>query len=349
MQAGMSAGAATVALSLTSAAVWGSADFIGGIAARRLPSSAVVTLSHTLSLVLLVSLAFIHASQWPGTQSAVYGALAGIACGTGVMVLYKALSLGGMGLTAAVSGVLAAVLPVVWSFSTEGLPRQPQIAGIVLAAVAIWMIARSPGSPASKQAIVLGAASGVSFGCLYVFLKLAGRGGVLWPLACSRMASATLAALVTWIGVRRVGSVKQDETPALGSIFAPSQYSGQSRSVALLPPHRAKSGHGGDPGFLNGKATTGLTDLHAPEAKTLGWPGWAVLGLIGIAGIFDATGNTFYTIATRLGRLDIAAVLSSLYPASTILLAALILKEHTTRSQAAGMALALAAVVLISA
>jgi drug/metabolite transporter (DMT)-like permease len=81
----------------------------------------------------------------------------------------------------------------------------------------------------------------------------------------------------------------------------------------------------------------------------LPWPGWPVLGLIAIAGIFDASGNTFYTIATRLGRLDVAAVLSSLYPASTILLAVVLLKERATRSQAAGMALALVAVVLISA
>jgi len=294
MQVGMSAGAAAVALSLASAAIWGTSDFVGGIAARRLPSPAVVTLSHSLSLAVLVSLALIHASKWPDTQSAMYGALAGIACGTGVMVLYKALALGGMGLTAAVSGVLAAVLPVVWSFATEGLPRLPQIAGILLAAAAIWMIARAPGSPASKQAIVLGAASGASFGCLYIFLKLAGRGGVLWPLACSRMASMTLAAIVTWIGVRRVAGAQPNPKPVLG------------------------------------------------------WPGWAVLGLIGVAGIFDASGNTFYTVATRLGRLDIAAVLSSLYPASTILLAAVILKERTTRSQAAGMALALVAVVLIS-
>jgi drug/metabolite transporter (DMT)-like permease len=291
----MSPGAATVALGLASAAIWGTSDFVGGIAARRLPSPAVVTLSHSLSLAVLVSLALIHASKWPDTQSAMYGVLAGIACGAGVMVLYKALALGGMGLTAAVSGVLAAVLPVIWSFATEGLPRAPQILGIVLAAGAIWMIAHAPGSPASKQAIVLGAASGASFGCLYIFLKLAGRGGVLWPLACSRMASTTLAAIVTWIGVRRVAGTQSDAKAALG------------------------------------------------------WPGWAVLGLIGIAGIFDASGNTFYTVATRLGRLDIAAVLSSLYPASTILLAALILKERTTRSQAAGMALALLAVVLISA
>jgi drug/metabolite transporter (DMT)-like permease len=290
---GVSGGTATVALGLASAAIWGTSDFVGGIAARRLPSPAVVTLSHSLSLVLLISLALIHGSTWPDTPSVVYGALAGVACGTGVMVLYKALALGGMGLTAAVSGVLAAVMPVVWAFATEGLPRAPQIAGIALAGVAIWMIARAPGSPSSKQAILLGAAAGGSFGCLYIFLKLAGRGGVLWPLACSRIASATLAAIVTWIGLRR-GRAKIN-------------------SSAKLP-----------------------------------WPGWAVLGLIAIAGVFDASGNTFYTIATRLGRLDIAAVLSSLYPASTILLAAVLLKERTTLSQAAGMALALVAVVLIS-
>jgi drug/metabolite transporter (DMT)-like permease len=292
---GMSDGTITVALSLASAAIWGTSDFVGGIAARRLPSPAVVTLSHSLSLVVLVSLALWHASAWPDTQSLVYGALAGVACGTGVMVLYKALALGGMGLTAAVSGVLAAVLPVLWAFATEGLPRLPQIAGIALAAVAIWMIARAPGSPSSKQAILLGAAAGGSFGCLYIFLKLAGRGGVLWPLACSRLASATLAVIVTWIGTRRANGARPDAKPAIS------------------------------------------------------WPGWAVLGLIAIAGVFDASGNTFYTIATRLGRLDVAAVLSSLYPASTIVLASVLLKERTTRSQAMGMVLALAAVVLISA
>jgi drug/metabolite transporter (DMT)-like permease len=293
---GVAVGSATaVGLSLASAAIWGTSDFVGGIAARRLPSPAVVTLSHSLSLAMLVSLALIHASKWPDPQSAIYGALAGVACGTGVMVLYKALALGGMGLTAAVSGVLAAVLPVIWAFATEGLPRVPQIAGIVLAAVAIWMIARAPGSPSSKQAILLGAAAGASFGCLFILLKLAGRGGVLWPLACSRMASATLAAVVTWIGMRRTDGARRN------------------------------------------------------SKQTLSWPGWVVLGLIAIAGVFDASGNAFYTIATRLGRLDIAAVLSSLYPASTIVLAAVLLKERTTLSQAAGMALALVAVVLISA
>jgi drug/metabolite transporter (DMT)-like permease len=60
-------------------------------------------------------------------------------------------------------------------------------------------------------------------------------------------------------------------------------------------------------------------------------------------------GNLFYIRATQLGRLDVAAVVCSLYPAGTILLAALVLHERPTRRQLAGMALALGAVMLLSA
>ncbi|MCU1314454.1 MAG: protein of unknown function transrane, partial [Acidobacteriaceae bacterium] len=94
---GLSKNAATVALGLASAAIWGTSDFVGGVAARRLPASAVVLLSHGLSLVLLVSLAVLSRSPLPDRTSALFGLTAGLACGTGVMVLYKALALGGMG------------------------------------------------------------------------------------------------------------------------------------------------------------------------------------------------------------------------------------------------------------
>ena len=64
--------------------------------------------------------------------------------------------------------------------------------------------------------------------------------------------------------------------------------------------------------------------------------------------VFDTSGNLMYVAATRAGRLDVAAVLASLYPASTILLAAWTLKERPTRRQGWGMAVAVAAVVMIS-
>ncbi len=76
------------------------------------------------------------------------------------------------------------------------------------------------------------------------------------------------------------------------------------------------------------------------------WRGFWLYGIL--AGSLDTVGNLFYIQTTRLGRLDAAAVVCSLYPAGTILLAALVLREQPTARQFAGMALALAAVVLLS-
>src|SRR5580704_3940109 len=64
--------------------------------------------------------------------------------------------------------------------------------------------------------------------------------------------------------------------------------------------------------------------------------------------LLDTTGNLLFIAATRAGRLDVAAVLASLYPASTILLAAWMLRERPTRRQGLGMAVAAAAVLMIT-
>jgi drug/metabolite transporter (DMT)-like permease len=71
--------------------------------------------------------------------------------------------------------------------------------------------------------------------------------------------------------------------------------------------------------------------------------GWA-LGAV----VLDTSGNLLFIAATRAGRLDVASVLASLYPASTILLAAWTLHERPTRRQGVGMAVAAAAVAMIT-
>ena len=73
----------------------------------------------------------------------------------------------------------------------------------------------------------------------------------------------------------------------------------------------------------------------------------AVLWAMGVA-LLDSGGNLLFLAATRTGRLDVAAVLASLYPAGTILLAAWHLHERPTRRQLAGMGIALVAVVLVT-
>jgi drug/metabolite transporter (DMT)-like permease len=75
----------------------------------------------------------------------------------------------------------------------------------------------------------------------------------------------------------------------------------------------------------------------------------AVLWFAVLSGLLDSAGNALFVAATRHGRLDVAAVLSSLYPASTVILARVVLKERIAKWQAIGIGCAVLSVALVSA
>lgn len=77
-------------------------------------------------------------------------------------------------------------------------------------------------------------------------------------------------------------------------------------------------------------------------------PTRSVLPLALLCGILDAGGNALFVLAGQTGRLDVAAILASLYPASTVILAWLILGERTSWVQRTGIVAALAAITLIA-
>lgn len=285
-----------VGLGLAASLFWGASDFLGGLATRRAHVVGVVAVAHSLSLVLLLIIALGTHAPLPPHRFAVVGLVAGAFGGIALLLYYQALSLGEMGLTTALTGLLTAMVPVVFSFLTQGAPKSTQVAGFVVAAAAIALIAYTPVSHPRPLALGLGVLSGLGFGAFLVILKIGSAYGLLWQLIFSRMASVTVAlTLLTLVSLRS-----------------------------------------GSKGGSLGKIIDGRSG-----------PGW-FFWLAGSAGVLEATGSLLYMAAARKGRLDVAAVLASLYPAVTILLAAWFLKERTTPRQALGMALALGAVVLIS-
>lgn len=280
-------------LALLAAVVWGASDFVGGIVTRRSTPAIVLLIAHGLSLLLLLAALAAFPEGAPTRHTVIFGLIAGLAGGIGLLALYKALSLGSMGLVAAVSGVLAAAVPVLVSFFTEAKPSLLKLAGFAVAGAAIWLIAYTPSTDAHPRGLWLAVLAGICFGILLVFLHVAGRGSLLWALTFSRVGSVFCAI-------------------ALGTVMVRHS---RRQGAAPIPAMR--------------------------------WG--AVLPLAAIAGILDTSGNLLFTASSLAGRLDVAAILSSLYPAGTILLAVWLLRERATRSQTVGMGLALLAVAMISA
>jgi len=89
---------------------------------------------------------------------------------------------------------------------------------------------------------------------------------------------------------------------------------------------------------------TAILILSAQKLKIMPQPDPVLI----LAGILEAGGNWGYLLARQLTRLDVAVVISSMYPAVTVILAWLVTHQHISRAQWAGMALCLLAVALIA-
>jgi len=108
------------------------------------------------------------------------------------------------------------------------------------------------------------------------------------------------------------------------------------RNATLWPMLASRAG---------GTLIVGIYMLFRGDSWRLTRDVWPVLVL---NGFLDVSGTAFYVLASQAGRLDIAAVISSLFPGTTVILAALILKERVSRSQMIGILLALTAIIFLT-
>jgi drug/metabolite transporter (DMT)-like permease len=274
-----------VILSLLAAVGYGLADFCGGLTSKR-GSAWGVALLASMTGALAIGATSLAVEGDPTAGDFGWAVAAGIGNGFGTAFLYRGLSSGRMGVVAPVSGVGAAVIPVVVGVALGERPALLVWVGIALALPAIWLVAREPdglGGPAAPGGVVDGSLAGLGFGFLFVALSRLSDDAGLLPLALNQVVAGAVIVAV---------------------------------AVGLGQPWR-------------------------PNLATAA--GGAVAGVLGFVAM------VCFLYATREGYLSIASVVTSLYPAVTVLLAATVLREHVHRAQALGLAMCAAAVALVAA
>jgi uncharacterized membrane protein len=276
-------------LALASAAFYGAADFIGGMTARRAATMAIVLLSQAAGLALVVVMVALLGTPVPGTHDWVWGALAGVAGGGGVALLYRALAIGVMSLVAPVTAVCAVAVPVVVAVLwLDERPTWQATLGIALALLAVALVSqggdshgKDPSRAPRRRGLGLAIVSGIAIGLFFLALARTTDEAGLWPLVFARISSVGL----------------------FGALIAMSR-------------------------------------------TTLSMAGNTALLAVG-GGVLDMLANLLYLLASRQGPLTLVVTLSSLYPASTVLLARFVLHERLTPRQWIGVGMALLAIVAI--
>jgi drug/metabolite transporter (DMT)-like permease len=274
-----------VVFALLAALVYGTSDFVGGLASRYRPALAVLLYEYPVGAALATAL--LPTLSGPlGLRTALLGVAGGISGMVGIVVMYSLMARAPMNVVSPVTAVLAAVVPTAFAVAVGERPRVTAWLGVAIGLIAVVLVGRTPADhphgPVGARVLALASLSGLGFGAYFICLARADHDSGLWPLVISRLTSAAL----------------------------------------IVPLARGR------------RVVQPLTGR--------------VLGLALLAGVLDAGANLFFLLASRHGLLSLASVITSLYPAMTVLLAVALLHEHTGRLQRVGLALAAGSVALIT-
>ncbi|HUF31765.1 MAG TPA: EamA family transporter [Acidimicrobiales bacterium] len=203
-----------IAWALLTALAFGAADFLGGLASRRVPVLPVVLVSQIVAVVLLaVSVVLV-----PGTWTAAalgWGTAAGAAAGLAFLAYYRGLAVGRMGLVSTMAAVWSAVVPVVVGLTLGGeRPAGVAVAGIGVAIVAITLLSSGEAAPGpappgigaggtvpalGQPGLVEGVLAGIGFGGFFVFIERTGTASATWPLLAAATATTVVVGVVALV------------------------------------------------------------------------------------------------------------------------------------------------------
>ena len=184
-----------VALALAAAALWGTGDFLGGLATRRLSVLTVLFWSQLVGLLGLVVWIAVSGAERPG-KGLLYAAGAGIAGAIGLGCLYRGLAIGAMGIVAPISAT-SPIVPLAVSVLRGDSPTALQWGGIALALAGIVLVSREPpgdgGGEGGRVAVGVGLAlvAAFGFGLFVVGLGEAAQESAPWATATARLSSVT--------------------------------------------------------------------------------------------------------------------------------------------------------------
>ena len=314
----------SVLIGLAAAVAYGSGDFLGGLAARRLPPLRVTAISAASGLVLLLVLLVVV----PGTPSGAavgWGVASGVAGAAAIALLYACLAIGPMSILSPLTAVVSAIVPVGVGLLQGSRLGPAGWAGIALALVAVVLVGFVPDASAPKPTaagLLMALAAGVGIGVVLVFLDQTPADSGLVPLVANRVTNVVLTGGA--VAVLALVALSRRRSPGGGG-------AGRAGGAGHALPTAHASGTAGPAGAPS--ATRGL----APALR-----------LALLCGVADAGANVLILLGLRLGDLTVMSVLTALYSAVTVVLAAVVLRERLTRSQVVGLVLALAAAVLLA-
>lgn len=303
-------------MALLSSMLYGVADFLGGIGSRRGHVIVVTAWFQIAGVLPLAVWSFFAPGETRGVDLA-WGAAAGVTGGLGVMLLYHALASGVVSTAAPLISMIALTVPVLVGLTGGERPGLLPLVGIALGCVAVMLIS-AHGEPSEHG----GGASDASSG------------------AGAPPGSGDGESSVASVPTARPSVTLRSLAPAFGA--------GILIGLFLVCVARVQPGSSAWP-LVMGRATATVCVFALLFASRLPLqPPPATHAPILGGAITDVSANVLYMAAVQRAPMSLIATLVSLAPATTVVLAQVLLRERLGVLQRWGVALALVAVVLLS-